>query len=624
MQLKAIRQTETRDSRMMLNSPYHLDRTSRWMGNGLVLRSLWLGALSSVLLLSGCDFGDIASSTSRENTEIKELQVLPEARGLLPDLALADSAFESDHYTGRGNCTSCHDGDNMQVSTDAGFLNVSIGAAFETSAMANSARDPFWHATVAAELYRYPELGDDINSTCTVCHIPMAVDMARKEGLEVQPLDSGSVEAGDFVAGLYGMDRSSPLFNHAMDGVSCSFCHQLADVGLGDESSFSGGFTVLPPPADIADRPAYGQYADPDSGYMRQQSATTPLFGAHLSTSEACATCHNMDNHSVDKDGNRLAVGASFPVQTIYTEWQQSDFAVGNPLQASCQSCHMPKLDKPVFLSSLGGAERPDFAEHSFLAANTVLQDMLHNFSEELGVPEGIDFMPAIERNRQFLTGAAELSIESVSRQNGKLNLTLDVQNRTGHKLPSGYHSRRVYLHVLVMNEQGEVTFESGRINADGSIDGVDEDRNPVVWESHHEIISDPSQVQVYQSIMSDSDGERTHSLLNGVDYFKDNRLLPSGLAKAGATPDVAVKGLAVDDADFDAGGDRVQYQVALEGDGVYTVLAELRYQPLSFAHMQDLFLLSGKLDTVDRFRTLYEATSLRDEVIDTATTLVP
>jgi len=51
-----------------------------------------------------------------------------------------------------------------------------------------------------------------------------------------------------------------------------------------------------------------------------------------------------------------------------------------------------------------------------------------------------------------------------------------------------------------------------------------------------------------------------------------------------------------------------------------YQVLVELRYQPMAYGHLQELFLKSDRLDVMDMFRTIYDATELRDEVIGTDT----
>ena len=81
--------------------------------------------------------------------------------------------------------------------------------------------------------------------------------------------------------------------------------------------------------------------------------------------------------------------------------------------------------------------------------------------------------------------------------------------------------------------------------------------------------------------------------------------------------------GRALSDTNFDAGEDTVTYKIALPADGKYRVLAELRYQPLAYGHLQELFLESGRIDAVDRFRTIYDSLwqsgERLDEVIATA-----
>lgn len=553
---------------------------------------------------------------------------LPASRGLLPDLARSNAAFEGDHHSGSDACAACHSDPSMTINTpiEGQTRNVSIGTAWETTVMANSTRDPYWHAVVASELDNFPNLEDTINDKCTVCHAPMAHDLAKKEGLDLRLFDKGSTLQGDFQQGLYSMNEENELFNHAMDGVSCSLCHQMEDVNFGNDESMTGGYTILgSPTGDIADRPAYGQYTDPDVGYMRQQAGFLAQYGAHISSSESCATCHNLNIQPVDSDGNAIEGAEHFAEQAIYTEWLKSDYAMGGSKEASCQSCHMPVVDEAVYIAQGAPAKRQQFAEHVFLGANTVMQDMFKNFADELGIKPGLDFDSAIARNREFLTSAATLTLSEGVLADDKLRFDVTVENHTGHKLPGGYHSRRVYLHVQVLDGDGQLVFESGKINPDGSIVGVSEDVNPDSWELHYDLINSETQVQVYQAIVGGADGERTHSLLEGSFYLKDNRLLPSGMNKAAIQADTSLPesfgtfGQAVDDNDFKGGSDKVTYVVSVPSSGSYTVSAELRYQPFSYGHLQKLFTQGDRVDQVDMFRTIYDATTLRDEVIDTA-----
>jgi len=287
--------------------------------------------LLATLTLAACGGGGAEEGTGFVSGPITEKEFGAEPRGLLPDLARSDAAFEGTHHAGSDNCAACHSDPSMTISTliPGETRNVSINTAWETSVMANATRDPYWHAVAAAELHNFPMLEEAINDECTVCHAPMANDLAKKEGLNLQIFSSGSIEQGDFTEGFYSMNEEDELFNHAMDGVSCSLCHQMEDVNFGNDESMTGGYTILgSQTGDPSDRPAYGQYTDPDVGYMRQQSGFLPKHGAHLSTSESCATCHNLNIEPVNSEGEHVEGVGHFAEQAIYTEWLNSDYSV--------------------------------------------------------------------------------------------------------------------------------------------------------------------------------------------------------------------------------------------------------------------------------------------------------
>lgn len=596
-----------------------------------------------ITLLSACDGGGGNGSTTSNLREIE----LPAARNSLPSLNTNNTTFNGEHHAGSETCASCHDYDQMLIDTDEPGVkrDVSINKAWETSVMANATRDPYWHAVVASELDNFPELEETINDKCIVCHAPTAHDMARKTGLDLRLFDKGSIAEGNFQQGIYSMNDTDELFNHAMDGVSCTLCHQMDGTNFGSEESMTGGYVInVSPSGDRADRPAYGQYTDPGQGYMRNNVEFLAQHGPHISKSESCATCHNLNIEPVDPQGNPIEDAVHFAEQAIFSEWLVSDYAVGGPKEASCQACHMPKVDQDVFIAQGADMKRPDFAEHTFLGANTVMQDMFSSFSEELGIDPDLDFAPAIERNREFLKGAASISLSQgsvISVDSGgtddsddaaetyKLGFDVTIENNTGHKLPAGYHSRRVYLHVQVLDQDNELVFESGRINPDGSIVGVAEDVDPSTWEPHYDLITSEKQVQVYQAIVGNIDGDRTHSLLDGSFFLKDNRLTPSGYDKVTATNDPAFPpsfgtfGKAMEDGDFNDGVDVVSYEVTVPDTGVYVVSAELRYQPLNYGHLQQLWTQGDRVDQIDMFRTIYNATQLRDEFIDTDTQIM-
>lgn len=596
-------------------------------------------ALATVAVLSACG-GNSGDGDPVDGGVVVTEITLPAARKTLPSLATYNSTFEGEHHSGSGECASCHTDVSMNVESDVPGerRDVSIGTAWETSVMAQATRDPYWHAVVASELDNFPMLEDTINDKCLVCHAPTAYDLAQKEGLDLRLFDKVDEQTNEVLQqGIYTMDNSNELFNHAMDGVTCTLCHQMDGTNFGTEESMTGGYVINgSPTGDISDRPAYGQYQDPEIAYMKNNSNFTPQHGPHISTSESCATCHNLNIEPVDPQGNKIPEIEHFAEQAIYTEWLKSDYAVGGAKEASCQDCHMPKVSEDVPIAQGANQIRPDFAEHTFLGANTVMQDMFKNFATELGIDPDLDFDAAIARNREFLKTSATVTVTEGQAESGQLNFDVAIQNNTGHKLPAGYHSRRVYLHVQVLKDS-ELVFESGKMQPNGLIVGVSEDVNPDVYEPHYDIITNETQVQVYQTIVSDVNGERTHSLLSGSGYLKDNRITPSGFDKFAIANDTSlpssfgVFGNAMDnDANFNDGRDTVKYRLNLneldipEG-GVFTVVADLRYQPLSYGHLQKLWIQGDRVDQIDMFRTMYEdeKTDFLDEFIATDTLLM-
>jgi hypothetical protein len=109
------------------------------------------------------------------------------------------------------------------------------------------------------------------------------------------------------------------------------------------------------------------------------------------------------------------------------------------------------------------------------------------------------------------------------------------------------------------------------------------------MFEPHYEEITQPDQVQIYESIMGTPAGQPTTGLLQATQYLKDNRLLPRGFDKASAAAEIGVFGGAIRDADFVGEGDRVRYRVPVAAAGPIVVDVELRYQPIAFRWARNL-----------------------------------
>ena len=164
------------------------------------------------------------------------------------------------------------------------------------------------------------------------------------------------------------------------------------------------------------------------------------------------------------------------------------------------------------------------------------------------------------------------------------------LENLAGHKLPTGYPSRRSWIRFTVRDRNGTPVFESGEIRSTGEIPGNDNDTDPARYEPHYQEITQSDQVQVYESVMVDTQDQVTTGLLQGVRYIKDNRLLPRGFDKATASEDIAVHGQAREDDDFIGGSDAVRYIIHLGGQqGPFIVQASLWYQPIGYRWAHNL-----------------------------------
>jgi hypothetical protein len=463
---------------------------------------------------------------------------------------------------------ACHNG----LTTPAGE-DVSIGVSWRASMMAHSSRDPYWQGAVRREAIDHPEHAAAIEDECSICHMPMTTYPARAAG------SLGKVFAQLPIGGR----STDPL---AADGVSCTVCHQITDERLGSPESFTGGY-VLNVASPAGPQQMFGPF-EVDEGrthVMRSATGQTPTESLHVQRSELCATCHTLFTQALDPEGR--AVGR-LPEQVPFLEWQHSAYNT----ERSCQDCHMPPVAEPTPIASVLGEPREGLSRHTFLGGNFFMLRMLNRYRNDLGVtapPHELE-ATATATERQLRADTATLRIVDARRTGSSATFTVVVENLTGHKLPTGYPSRRAWLHVTARDAAGQVLFESGAVAPTGAIAGNANDEDGARYEPHYDEIRSADQVQIYESVMVDLKGTPTTGLLQGARYVKDNRLLPRGFDKSTASADVAVQGAATGDADFQSGGDRVRYAIDVsKGQGPVTLEAELRFQTISFRWARNL-----------------------------------
>ncbi len=484
------------------------------------------------------------------------------------------------------------------------------------SAMANASRDPYWRAVLSAEVAATPSRKALIEEKCTRCHAPMVAPAPESP-------------PGQVLAHLTRDDQRAWL---GMDGVSCTVCHQIRDEGLGTEATFTGHFVIG------EKGPIFGPHQNPFAMPMQHLTGYTPTYGPHILKAGLCATCHTLDTDAVDADGS--ATGHRLHEQSPYLEWRNSiyndELPEAGEAARSCQACHMPTTDQDGqvietrIAHNPGGRDFPPlrprspFGRHVFFGGNVLLTRLLMDNPDQLDIrTTRKSLKKRLKAARAFLEHqTAELAIGSAERAGERLRFPVTVTNLAGHKLPTAYPSRRVWLRVEVRDAAGQLVFASGQFDGQGHL--IDQQGQPLPSEAaggpivpHYQRIRAGGEVQVYQSVMADAAGQPTFTLLRGATYMKDNRLLPRGWqrehADAKATAPAGVDG----DEDFSAGQDVVFFDIPVAGNGPISIRAWLHYQVVSPRHASELF--KHETPEVETFRKLYAKTELRPETLATA-----
>lgn len=582
-------------------------------------RRLW--RLTLLVLLGVVTFATIEHPGQSWGAESKP-RIIPEpspervGQNFLAGRPLA--YFTLPNFVGSSQCALCH-----TDLKDSQGNDMSITNHWRSTMMANAAKDPLWQAKVASEVARNPAIKDVIEKKCVVCHMPMSWTQQSVSGKDY-PAEGEGVFAG-FLRG------TSQLNSAAMDGVSCSLCHQIVDKDLGIKTSFSGKF-IIDTKTQPPNRLIFGPYHDPIRETMQTSFGFDPAFGPQINDSALCATCHTLFTPYLDASGK---VAGEFPEQTAYLEWLQSSYAeqpgkrheIGETSVniRLCQECHMPHSPAGGVIiakyAPLAVQPKDHFSQHHFVGGNVFMLNVLADQSSKLAVSASTAEIEATRDRtlRQLQNNTANILISPVSLKGDTVTATVRVENLTGHKFPTGFPTRRAWIYFVVLDKSENIVFESGKPLADGSISGNDADQDTATFETHFERVTQPDQVQIYEAVMHDTDNRVTHTLLRGAGYAKDNRLLPKGFEKSKASQDIAVHGQALEDQNFIGGSDDVIYQIKIEkGQGPYTVEARLYYSPITLSFMKDL-AKDDDLALVKRFVGFYNKADKAPVLVATA-----
>jgi len=339
------------------------------------------------------------------------------------------------------------------------------------------------------------------------------------------------------------------------------------------------------PPGEL-----YGPFKKPNIAPMNKAIGVTPKYNAFLKQAQLCGVCHaiNLPNIGMTKDefpvltaaeqNPALQPYAHTIEQETFLEWQNSRFSnsnsKGQPAEGfkSCQDCHMPggfeSMDGKIKIQQLStkiatiqdqdypevdhrapDAEirvplRPFYKRHEHVGLNVFLLEMFNQFPDVLGVAKQ-DYMTSAKNGNEFAIGnmvrqaqnaTVNLDVQVASMQGNQMTVNVSVQNKTGHRFPSGVAFRRAFLELLVTDAQGNLVWGSGRTNAVGVL--LDGDGKPLKteflpnknsYQPHYQTITRQDQVQIYEELTQNADFDFTTSFVHRVHDIKDNRLLPNG-----------------------------------------------------------------------------------------------
>ncbi|MBX7141694.1 MAG: hypothetical protein K1X63_11510 [Chitinophagales bacterium] len=489
------------------------------------------------------------------------------------------------YFLTSGHCKGCHGYDTTHLANvDANGVDINLYDDWETSMMANSAKDPLWRAKVSHEILINPGHAEELQTKCTSCHAPMGHFTAVFHGETYYTLT-------DLYADTLGLN-----------GVSCGSCHMISPQNLG--TTFSGDLRY------DTSKVEYGPFGDPFVGPMQLYEGLTPEFSDHMFTSQVCSGCHTLITKSVDLNGN--FTGNTFVEQATFHEWLNSVFSQDDG--KVCQTCHMPQIEDGVIIANniLALDPRSPFNQHQFAGGNYFMVNLIKQNKDSLGITApDVNFDSTLAATYRMLTQQSldvQLNLDSISTDTAFLSFR--ITNNAGHKFPSGYPSRRAVVQLIVTTTAGDTVFQSGVFDSNNEVKNID-----AAYETHYNVISDPHQVQIYEMIMGDVNGDVTTVLERADQLLKDNRIPPEGFVTNSPVYDtVQIAGSALDDPDFNktnntegSGRDIVHYHIALDGiSGPLNLYAKVLYQSVPPRWVEDMFNYSS--NEIDAFRQMYLA----------------
>jgi len=500
-----------------------------------------------------------------------------------------------EQYLTSDQCMGCHSGYGagatfgptmVLANADGSFeINVSPYGEWRWSPMGLAGRDPIFYAQIESELtyidtIEPPEKREQVRRTvvnlCLSCHGAMgkrqyAIDHPEDPNFKLEYMFA-TPESNPELAKYGGLGR---------DGISCAVCHHIDQA----EDKSLEHFLTKNTTGQFASGPAnklFGPFEDVATAPMENGLGITPEHNEYVKSSRLCGSCHLIDIPVVDADEPNV----SHIEQATYVEWlnsaYQDEFPPLSDEAQSCQQCHMaggyhnngidvdqiqtriaivqdttyPAAEHLEPYANIDVRFREEgFARHELSGLNVFLLSMFDQFNDILGVRKS-DYMSGMDNDLpnaidnmaiQAARYSADLDL-AVNLENRRLEATVTVTNKAGHRFPSGVGFRRLFLQVKALERAGGrdvLLWGSGLTNDVGVIVDMNGDPLPTefledgpdgeqLYQRHHETIVSDKQVQIYEELTKNADGRFTTSFIRRDQEIKDNRLLPKGWRKDG------------------------------------------------------------------------------------------
>lgn len=333
-------------------------------------------------------------------------------------------------------CALCHGG------TIAGNSSSLPHDSWAGTMMANATRDPIFRAALAIANQDAPGVG----TFCLRCHSPIAFVRGH-----ATPPDGSAFDAID------------------NQGIGCDTCHRSWPSNSPVNGYFIGNAQLV----YVNDPLKRGPY--PDIGVPVHKT----MIDSGLSTSHFCGQCHQVTNPGrMLRDASGALTNLEFPLDTTYQEWQSSDFAAPDT-GSSCLDCHVQRAETDLPVATSPNAPiRPKPRNHAFVGANLFGIHAVMAANPAHAAANADAFALALAQTESLLRKAAVVTIVSSPNQaqpGETIQVSLRVENLSGHKFPTGYaEGRRAWIALVLVAPDGTETFlQGGYDEATGEIKDV-------------------------------------------------------------------------------------------------------------------------------------------------------